>query len=290
MVVVKIMYAEILLVSLGILGLLIATLTDIKTREVPDYLNYFLISAGFSFRFFYSILFENWLYFLYGLFGFLAAFAIGMILYFTRQWGGGDTKLLMALGVIFGTKPFFIKDDGIFFLNLLFSIFVAGALYGVIYSIYLAWKNRTEFKKEFKNVLNSDRIKVIRKISLVVGIICFLLAFFSTDLATKVILIGFALFLIFYIYSWIFVKSVENVCMFKVINVSELTDGDWVVDDVYVNKRLIYSKDKLSVEKNDILKFIKEGVRKVKIKNGVPFVPSFLIGTILTLILGNLFI
>ncbi len=284
------MLVETLLISLGILGLLIATITDLRTREVPDYLNYFLIGTGFSFRIFHSILFNEWTYFLYGLLGFLAAFFISLLLYFTRQWGGGDAKLLMSLGVIFGTQPIFLKDEGIFFLNLLLNIFIAGSIYGLIYSIYLALKNKKEFKKEFKNVLNGDKIIVIRNISFIVGIISFTLSFFSSDLATKVILIGFSGFLIFYIYFWIFVKAVENTCMFKVIPVDKLTDGDWVVDDIYSNKKLIYSKNKLAVDKNDILRFIKEGVKKVKIKNGIPFVPSFLIGTILTLILGNLFI
>ena len=51
------MFGDILLISLGLFGLLIATITDLKSREVPDYLNYFLISAGFGFRFFYSVLF-----------------------------------------------------------------------------------------------------------------------------------------------------------------------------------------------------------------------------------------
>ena len=290
MLVVNFMYADILLISLGILGLLIATLTDLKSREVPDYLNYFLISVGFGFRFFYSILFDNWMYFIYGVFGFLAAFGIGLLLYFTRQWGGGDTKLLMALGVIFGTKPFFVRDEGIFFLNLVLSIFMAGAIYGLIYGIYLALKNRGKFNKEFKNILNGEKIKVVRTISFIVGLVCLILSFFSRDLATRIILLGFAGFLVVYVYLWIFVKAVENVCMFKIININELTEGDWVVDDVYSNKKLIYSKDKLAVDKNDILRFMKEGVKKVKIKSGIPFVPSFLVGTILTLIFGNIFI
>jgi hypothetical protein len=196
----------------------------------------------------------------------------------------------MALGVIFGTKPFFARDEGIFFLNLVLSIFMVGAVYGLSYGIYLALKNRKKFKEEFKNVLNGEKIKIIKNISFIVGFICIILAFLSNDTATKIILISFAGFLIFYVYFWIFVKAVENVCMFSIITIDKLTDGDWVVDDVYVNKKLIYSKDKLAVDKNDILRFMKEGVKRVKIKSGIPFVPSFLIGTILTLIFGNIFI
>ena len=86
-------------------------------------------------------------------------------------------------------------------------------------------------------------------------------------------------------YLYIFVKSVENACMFKIVPVSKLIEGDWVADDIIVNKKIIYNKTKLFVEKKDILMFIKYNVKKVKIKEGIPFVPSFLIGTLVTLIL-----
>ncbi|MEK6936563.1 MAG: A24 family peptidase [Nanoarchaeota archaeon] len=284
------MLTDILLVSLGVFGLIIATITDLKWREVPDYLNYFLITAGFGLRFFHSALFDNWIYFLYGVLGFLAAFGIGIVFYFFRQWGGGDTKLLMSLGVIFGSRPFFIQDEGVFFLNLIFSIFVTGAVYGLVYGIYLALRNFSKFKEEFNLVMKGEKIRIVKNISFLVALVSFILAYLSKDLATKIILISLSLFLIIYIYFWIFVKAVENVCMYKIVNVNELSDGDWVVDDVYANKKLIYDKNKLGVEKKDILKFMKEGVKKVRVKYGIPFVPSFLIGTVLTLIFGNLLI
>ena len=284
------MYEEIFLVSVGVIGLIIATITDIKSREVPDFLNYFLIITGLGFRFFYAIFLKDWVYFLYGLIGLGVAFLIGLTLYITKQWGGGDTKLLMALGVIFATRPFFIKENGIFLLSLFFNIFIAGAVYGICYGVYLAVKNRKEFTKEFKNILKSNKIRFIRKLSFIISIISLILFFLSNDLATRIILGFFIIFLVFYIYLWVFVKSVENACMFQLLPVVKLTEGDWVVDDVIVNKKIIYKKDKLAVEKKDILKFIKEGVRKVRIKTGIPFVPSFLIGTILTLIFGNIFV
>ncbi len=292
------MLEEIVISSVAIIGLIIATITDIKYREVPDYLSYFLITTGFVFRFFYSVLNNNWYYFLYGLIGFGICFLIGLLLYLTKQWGGGDTKLLMGLGVIFATKPFFIKQDGTYFLNtfinqdliflfnLLIFIFLTGAAYGLIYGVYLAFKNKNNFVKEFKRILNEDNIKFVRVFSLIISGILVFLIFLSSDLATRIILTGFVFFLIFYVHLWIFVRSVENACMFKVIPINELTEGDWIADNVVIKNKIIFHKNKLSVDKKDILKFIKEGVRKVKIKEGIPFVPSFLIGTLLSFIFG----
>ena len=80
------MLGEIVIVSTAVLALIIATITDFKTREVPYFLSYFLIASGFIFRFFYSFLNNNWYYFLYGIIGFLVAFVLGYGLYYTKQW------------------------------------------------------------------------------------------------------------------------------------------------------------------------------------------------------------
>lgn len=282
------MYSEILIISLVFVGLIIATLTDIKSREVPDYLNYFLIASGFAYRLFYSILYNNIYYFLYGLLGFVIAFLIGITLYLTKQWGGGDAKLLMALGIIFATKPSFITE-GFFLLNLILNIFLSGAIYGLFYGVYLALKNREKFLLEFKKIINTDKIKFLRIFILIIASISGLLALISHDFATTIILFGLIAFLFFYIHLWVFVKSVENVCMFKIVPSIKLTEGDWIVDDIIHNKKIIYKKEKLSADKKDILRIINSGIKNVKIKEGIPFVPSFLIGSIITILFGSLF-
>ena len=283
------MYEEVIISSIAVISLIIATITDLKSREVPDYLSYFLIISGFTFRIFYSVLNNDWYYFLYGLLGFGICFLIGLTLYFAKQWGGGDSKLLMGLGVIFATKPFFVSSSNIFLLNLLLNIFIAGAAYGLGYGIYLALKHKTNFIKEFKRLIKEDRIRFARIFSFIISVILLGLILISNEIATRIILTGFIIFIIFYVHLWIFVRSVENACMFKVVPVSKLIEGDWVADNVIVNKKIIYNKNKLFVEKKDILMFIKNKVKKVRIKEGIPFVPSFLIGTLATLIGFSLF-
>ena len=47
----------IVLIVIGIIGILIAAISDIKTREIPDWLNYSLIALGLGIRIIYSISF-----------------------------------------------------------------------------------------------------------------------------------------------------------------------------------------------------------------------------------------
>ena len=136
--------------------------------------------------------------------------------------------------------------------------------------------------------MEGEKIRFIKKLSLAIAAIAFILVLIAEDYATKLILLGFVIFLVCYIYLWVFVKSVENACMFQLIPVNKLAEGDWVVEDVIKNKKVIYKQNKLAVDKRDILMFMKEGIKKVKIKGGIPFVPSFLIGTLFTLFWGSI--
>ena len=87
-----------ILITAGLIGLLIATMTDIKTREVPDWLSYSLIVIGLGVRLIYSLFEWNFSYVLFGFIGFGIFFLIALFMYYTKQWGGGDSKLLMGLG------------------------------------------------------------------------------------------------------------------------------------------------------------------------------------------------
>ena len=61
--------------------------------------------------------------------------------------------MLMGLGAIIGINIFSIKSEFLtgFFINILF----AGAAYGLLWSVYLALKNRKKFANEFKKLKES---------------------------------------------------------------------------------------------------------------------------------------
>src|SRR3989338_10395029 len=83
-------------------GLLVGSLTDLKTREVPDLVNFGLLIIGFCLSFLASLVFWNSSYFISSLLGFALCFLLACIMFYTGQWGGGDAKMLMALGSLLG--------------------------------------------------------------------------------------------------------------------------------------------------------------------------------------------
>lgn len=282
------MIIDIILVSLGLIGSLIASISDIKIREVPDWLNYALIFSGFSLRLMQSISSSKWSYFLYSILGFVLMFLLGTLLYYTKQWGGGDTKLLMALGVIFSTRPYFIKTEIPFLILMLINILIFGALYGFIYGITLAARNKKSFVKEFK-ILNQDKKMKKLKMHLLclVGIIFVINLFIMKSLTTKLMISYMLIPILLYPYLIMFVRSVENSSMYKMTPVRRLTEGDWVEQDVKIKGKIIYHKKGLGIEKKDIQRLIKANVKQVLVKQGIPFVPPIFIGILFSLIIGK---
>jgi len=76
--------------------------------------------------------------------------------------------------------------------------------------------------------------------------------------------------------------------MYKKLQSSQLTEGDWVQNNIYKNKKLLYKVNPYGIDLKSINILKKAKIKQVLVKEGIPFIPSFLIGTIITLILGNI--
>ena len=85
-----------------------------------------------------------------------------------------------------------------------------------------------------------------------------------------------------------YAKVVEKNCMYKKINVNKLTEGDWITESIYHKGKLIYNKNSPGVTKQEI-SIIKRIKQNVIVKEGIPFIPAFLIAFLVTIIIGNLF-
>ena len=281
-----IMIADILLAVIGLLGLLISSLTDLKTREVPDFVSYSMIFSGFAVRLFHSLIYSDWNYFLYGLLGFVIMFIFANLMYYGRQWGGGDSKLLMALGVIFATKPFFVDIKMTFLLYLFFNIIIIGALYGLIWSSILAVKHFSHFKREVKKLFSEKVMKKKVYSFTLLALVLFIMFFLASDSKIR-ILLGFSILLsAVYPYFYILIKAVENVCMYKEIPISKLTEGDWIVNSTIKNK---FNISEIGIEKHQIELIKKSKLKTITIKEGIPFVPCFFMGLVVSLFFNNLF-
>ncbi len=284
-----VLVADGVLISVALIATIIAGWNDLKTREVPDWISYGLIITAFTIRLMESLLSGVWSYFYYAIFGFLAMYVFGMIMFRTRQWGGGDAKLIMGLGVIFATRPYFVPESHMpFLIILVINILLVGAVYGIIFGIWLAWKNRVKFKKVISKLLRQKAILQLRIITLFVAIPLFIISFFFQTMMLRLSSMIVALLLLIYPYLWTFIKAVENACLLKQLSPSKLTEGDWVEGNVVVKNKVIYKPKNIGIESADIKKLIKAKVKSVLVKDGIPFTPTFLLGILLSLWNGGI--
>ncbi len=270
------MIADILLIILAFLGISIATLVDLKTREIPNWINFSMIAVALAIRLMHSVLTAEWFYILYGLLGFASMFLIGNLMYYTKQWGGGDSKLLFALGAIFATKPYFVKEFPLPFLVILFlAIIITGFFYSFFYSIVLAILNRKEFWKEIKN-----RMNLYRNVRFLITTLAVLIAISSLFVVTylKPLILSISALIIFSTYWIIFTKAVESACLTKKVPVSKITEGEWIVDQNILNK---FKISNLGITNKQIAALKAAKIKTITIKQGIPFAPAFLIALII---------
>ena len=279
---------ESILVFAALAILLIGTFTDFKVREVPDWVNYSGIFIGIGLRLIYSTATFDWSFVLAGLMGFGVFYVFALVMFYLGQWGGGDSKMLMALGALIGLE--FRPDAPLvaFTMNML----IIGAVYGLLWSFYLAATHRHKFVARAVKVIRSRKYKRSKIVTLVSVFIMAIAALFIPDFFLKIGVLILALAFLVMFYMWFFVKTIEDCCMIKSVPVEQLTEGDWIVKNIVIDKKRICGPKDLGISKSQIktlLRLKRKGkIRKILIKEGMPFVPSFLISYVVTLIFGNL--
>ena len=249
------------LYGLAILWLVFAAVQDMRKREVANWLNFSLITFGLAYKLIYSSYFGNWNLFLYGIFGLAVFIGLAYGFYYGRVFGGGDAKLLMALGAVLPFESFWgflIVGGG--FLLLLFSV---GAVWTLGYSIFIVMENRRKFVRKFHDKLKGKK--------LLFGVMV-LLALLMGGSVYFYILVLLSLWVLLALYFY--VKAVDD-CMIKEVSAEELREGDWLEGDVRIGNGVIKkSVHGLSLEE---IARIRRAGKRVLIKEGVPFAPTFLI-------------
>ncbi len=277
------MMIDFMLITIGFTALIIASYSDLKHREVPDWLSYGLIFAALGIRGIFSIT-SGWEILLSGILGFGMCLGLAYLFYYSNQWGGGDTKLLMGMGAIIGiTYPLGISSWNL--LWYLLAVLFLGAVYGMCWVIGLAITKRELFFPKFREMLYRYKSvhTVLGFITLGLFVLFLVLAQKGFPFLWPIIPFPLASF-----YLFLFVTSVENGCFIRKIGVERLTEGDWLAEDVIVNAKVAVGKKTLEKKELEHLKKLhSEGrVSKVLIREGVPFVPSFLFGY-LVLVFGS---
>ncbi|MBN2457547.1 prepilin peptidase [Candidatus Woesearchaeota archaeon] len=274
-------------------GLIFGTVTDIRKREVPDWVNYGLIFSGVGINIILSIVYEDISFIAFSLIGLGFFYLIALLMFYTAQWGGGDSKMLMGIGALLGLELGWPLSDTfrhwaadpfhnlpMVFYFLVFTMFI-GSLYGTVWSIVVSMRNLKEFRSEFSKRLHDKNTAKIKLGVMVIVAIMIILALVSQDMVVRYSLLSMGFMIAVTFYLFVYIKSVESVCMQRYVKPSELTEGDWIVEDVKVGNRTIASPKDLGVSREQIEELVlmhkNKKISRVLIKEGIPFVPSFLL-------------
>ena len=212
--------------------------------------------------------------------GVVVFFCVGAFMFYSGLVGGGDAKFIIGVGALLALLPRVAAWPFLF--TLWVNMMLCGAGYGLVYTAGLAVKHWKRFSSEFSGIVK--RYKWMNYV-FVAGFFCGLILYLF-GINTGLLVYGIAVLMFYMI---VFAKAVEDSCMYKFVSPKKLTEGDWIAEDVVFNKKVVYKPARLGIEKKDIEKLVSiKGLKKVKIKDGIPYMPGLLIGVIASLIIGDL--
>ncbi|MDO8660249.1 MAG: A24 family peptidase, partial [Candidatus Woesearchaeota archaeon] len=209
---------ELFLLIIALIILAIGSFTDFRSREVPDWLSYSGIVLGFLIHIVLSVISFDYHPVLYSVIGFGIFWLVGATMYYAGQWGGGDAKILMALGAIMGVQMSFsgawqswysvLWSD--FMIGFLINSLLIGAVYGVVWLAVLSLKNYAKLNSALRVIIARERL--LHWTSLWSFVICIALALFlPVELQPVMLLIAVWCLVFFCLFVWL--KSVEESCM-----------------------------------------------------------------------------
>ncbi|RLE44032.1 hypothetical protein DRJ19_01435, partial [Candidatus Woesearchaeota archaeon] len=192
--------------------LALATISDFRKKEVPNFLSFFLLFSAIGIRIMFFIFNPSLEAAFKPLFGLAFALPVAFVLYYLKQWGGADAKLFIALGIALGWS-----NERFSIVNFSLLLLVAGGVYGIAFLIYLAVKQRK--KLNFRNELRK-RKKQFAFAIFVTLIIVFLSFKF-------VYVLPFALLPVAAFFASVFGKKLDRLFV-KQVKPEELVEGDWI--------------------------------------------------------------
>src|SRR3989344_5155681 len=164
------MQPEYFLFGIGMAWVAIATIQDIKMREVANWITFSLIASALAYRAFFASFYNDLSYFIIGLIGLAIFIGLAHAFYYGRVFAGGDAKLLMGVGATLPYTNFFSLV--IWGLGFLLLLALAGAVYTIGYSLILAYPERNKVKRKAIKVL-----KEVRKLFILTSILSIIFIF-----------------------------------------------------------------------------------------------------------------
>ncbi len=277
------MVFQLISLATAFIGSTIAAIWDLKTTEIPDIVPHVMIAIALVTYGVQSYLESNYWIIANSLIVGLALGGFGFLMYYFGQWGGGDAKILSAIGFLLPTIIGFKQTTFPFPMTYLFNVFLIGSVYMLAYALILSALNKKILARFLMDVKSSSNILLVGSIglfALFIGLNWFLANVFSlavnaSFLIDNSVLPLLATLLIFLI--WKFAKAVEDIGFKKKIPMSKLKVGDVPLD----------SKLWEGITEQELRKIRKSGKRFIIIKEGVRFAPSFPLALLFTLYFGD---
>lgn len=159
-------------IIISIIGLIIATYTDLKERIVTNKLNFTLAGIGILIYLTQSIIEQTPIPLILSILGLIIGFSFGWIMWKLGVFAGGDVKLFMALGALNPLTPALIKTTiftnstmQIFPITLFLYSLIGFIPYGIIVVTYKLKKNkqyRKKLKQEMKKrIIDGAKIAIL---------------------------------------------------------------------------------------------------------------------------------
>ncbi|QKQ98165.1 hypothetical protein GKQ38_01355 [Candidatus Nanohaloarchaea archaeon] len=192
--------------------------------------------------------------------------AMGWAAYWNGMWGGADAFAMSALG--FGA-PYVGTATLLDPINLFVNITLAGFVYIMGFTLYKSFRNPEVWSKTAESLKN-DRKRIGLELAAVA-----VLAVFMTTL--KVPALVFSLLFVFMILLTRFLEVVQDEAFYRTVDTSDLEPGDVAAPGQGFDDRIV------GLTEEDI-----EGIEdeEFEIREGVPFMPVFVLALLLTDIFG----
>ncbi len=286
-----------LVFSIALIGTALAGWQDFKTSGIEDKYAIFIGGSGILIYLANSIYTGVWTGLYHSIAVGIGFLAFGYIMYYANQWGEADVLILGALGFLIpASLSFFALQISFPYYALFFiaTVFIVGGAYSILYSAGIALQTKGFFGK-FIHVLEQYS-NILLKLLVCLFIFSVLSIryaqdhfFLFIDIMLRQLLLLHLLVIIGYVFIC-FAKTIDRYSFRRQVNVSDLCEGDVLAENLSgadVSKKL---KGKLFAGLNsDDIKSICKIRKKVWIKEGVRFAPTFFFSLIFVWLIGNVF-
>ena len=270
---------DFVLLTVGMAGFGLAAYWDIRYTEFPDWLPYSMIILTVIAKAGISFLIDDWWILLNSLFVGALFLGLGLLLYFSKQWGDGDAWLMGAMGFLLPVQmEFGIETMLPFPMTVLFNFLLISLVYLIAYSIFLGIKN-TSVNRKYLELVKAEKYKLLGMSAFFFGFSwCFAFVMNSLYLSVvsvmQMVFLPFLLtFILFFSY---YAKTVEKNLFKRKVRASALKEGDVVLDGRWKG---LTKKEIRDLRRKNKYVWVKEGVR---------FAPVFVVTMLISIFYGDL--